>query len=210
MPLPNHTLAYRPLIAGVCVYNPLINEPGTLGFIGTSNGTDRWIVSCYHVLARDPRAPSTLPLTNGESIFQGSAHDGVVAVTDVTKADPAGDCAAARVLAGQQATGAVLGIGAVAPVVPPTPGMAVLKCGIETGITEGVIVKVDAGRVLIGPLPGFPRGYALGGKGDSGALWMTKDTHAAVALHLGIRTLDGVAVATPVDAVLASLQLTIA
>src|SRR6267378_4382228 len=97
MPNNNHGLAYRPLIAGVAVYNPNVNEVGTLGLFATSDGTDRWIVSCYHVLARNSPTGGMTPFASGETIFQGSAHDGVVARTDTSRADAILDCAAALI-----------------------------------------------------------------------------------------------------------------
>jgi hypothetical protein len=81
MPITNHGLAHRPLLAAVAIYNPNVNEVGTLGLIATSDGTDRWIVNCYHALACNLSAVVVTSFASGESIFQGSAHDGVVAKT---------------------------------------------------------------------------------------------------------------------------------
>lgn len=59
--------------------------------------TDRWMVSSYHVLARNPSAVANPPFASGEPILQGSIHDGVVARTDIARADAALDCAAALI-----------------------------------------------------------------------------------------------------------------
>jgi hypothetical protein len=79
VPNVNHSFAYRPLPAGVALFNPNVNEVGTLSCFATSDGTDRWMVSCYHVLARNSPSGAGTPFASGEPILQGSAHDGVVA-----------------------------------------------------------------------------------------------------------------------------------
>lgn len=157
MPNANHGLAYRPLIAGVAVYNPNVNEVGTLGLIATSDGIDRWIVSCYHVLARNLSVVVGTPLASGELIFQGSAHDGEVAKTDVGRADAQVDCAAALIDPSVPSLQAIVDVGLLnhAPVAPSV-GLRCLKSGAETGVTEGVVIRLDQGRVLIGPPNGFP------------------------------------------------------
>ena len=208
MPNTNHGLAYRPLMAGVAIYNPNVNEVGTLGLIATSDGTDRWIVSCYHVLARNLSAVVVIPFASGESIFQGSAHDGVVAQTDVGRADAQVDCAAALIDSAVVTLQAIVDVGLLntAPV-PPAVGLRCLKAGADTGVTEGVVRRIEQGRVLIGPPNGFPIGYVAAGRGDSGSLWVTADTRQPVAMHLGVRSTDGVAVAVPIGTVLTTLRL---
>jgi len=62
----NHHLPFRPLRAGVAVLNPIVNKIGTIGCIATSNGHDRWLVSCYHVLGRIDFSA----FNDGEPIFQ--------------------------------------------------------------------------------------------------------------------------------------------
>src|SRR5437870_1846913 len=78
MALFNHRLAYRPLRGGVEIYNPSVNELGTLGFIAADaqGGAGLWIVSCYHVLVGGPgRAPVA-----GEDVFQPSDGTAVAGV----------------------------------------------------------------------------------------------------------------------------------
>ena len=88
--------------------------------------------------------------------------------------------------------------------------MSLLKSGAETGVTEGILSRIEAGRVLIARPSGFPTGYMVAAKGDSGALWVTSDTHQPIAMHLGVRTIDGVAVAIPIASVLTTLRLVMA
>jgi hypothetical protein len=172
----NHELVYRPLRAGIRIFNPAVNEPGTLGFLATAGGSDRWIVSCYHVLC----GPG-----DGEPVYQPiDDPDCLVAVTDRARARADLDCAAARLAAGVGAISDILGVGPPALPVEPRRDMQVIKSGAVTGVTEGTIVDVQAGRVEIEPV-GLPDGYLLNAAGDSGSLWVVKGTLEPVVLHQG-------------------------
>jgi hypothetical protein len=208
MPNVNHNLAFRPLLAGIGIYNPIVNEVGTLGAFGTSDGQDRWLISCYHVVARTPASLGLTPFSSGEPIFQGSAHDGIVARTDVTRSDRVMDCAAARLEPGLGSSRSCVDIGTVNGIASSlTAGMRLLKSGAETGVTEGVVSRVETDRIFIERPVGFPNGYLIAGKGDSGSVWVTADTRQLVALHLGVRTIDGVAITLPIAKVLAVMTL---
>jgi hypothetical protein len=176
-------LSYRPLRGGVAIANPEnASEPGTLGLIATSDGDDRWIVSCYHVLARSGGGG----FAAGEPIFQPyrSPVSQPVAETVTGRADPGIDCMAARVFLGVETTSEIVGLGPLQAPIEPVRGMRVLKSGIETGVTEGVVRSVDGDRVVIAVPPGFPERYDLSGRGDSGAVWVLRESGAPVALHI--------------------------
>jgi hypothetical protein len=133
-------------------------------------------------------------------------HDGVVARTHVARADAILDCAGALIEPGVASRQAIVGIGELdATPVVAVVGRRLLKAGAESGVTEGAIVSLSGGRVFIGPPSGFPAGYIVAGKGDSGALWVTSNTRQPVAMHLGVRTIDGVAVALPIGSAFAGL-----
>jgi hypothetical protein len=209
MSVRNHNLAYRPLRGGIAIVNPAnANELGTLGFIGTSNDQDRWIVSAYHVLGRSDGSI----FTDGEPIYQPfrSAVSAPVALASRARADAVTDCAAAEIVNGVGATGDILGIVTVRAPIEPVVGMRVLKAGIETGVTEGVVRQVTGDRVVIAVPAGFPDKYDLSGRGDSGSLWISRDGWAPVALHLaGNDTGEEVAFAVRIAKVLAVLRLTV-
>lgn len=172
----NHQLLYRPLRGGIRIYNPAVNEPGTLGFIATADGRDRWIVSCHHVLCGGP---------SSEAIYQPiDEPENIVAFTDPARSRADLDCAAARVADAVDAVPELLGIGTPTLPAAPEEGMLVIKSGAATGVTEGVITEVRAGRVEIEPA-GLPEEYQLSDAGDSGALWVVKGSLAPVALHQG-------------------------
>lgn len=182
MSIRNRNLPYRPLIAGVAIFNPVVNKLGTLGMIHLHDGK-RWIVSCYHVLCRADFSPFEQP----EPIFQ--PFPGIaaapVAFTDPQRASSELDCAAAFVVEDLRAFPVILELGFVGPPTEPAVGMRVLKSGITTGVTEGEITNIDGDRLEIGVPQDFPTGYDLSDPGDSGALWVERDTRRAVALHTG-------------------------
>jgi hypothetical protein len=178
----NHIQTFKPLRGGIAIVNPNVNEIGTLGFVATSDGADRWIVSCYHVLCRNHGR--VFPAGTIEPIVLpfGVTNEVVAQVTDALVSREF-DCAAALVPS-RQAIGRILGIGRLTLPAEPQQGHRVIKSGAATGITEGKIVRVSSQEVDVGLLES-PDGYELSKGGDSGALWIDADTYAPVALHLG-------------------------
>ncbi len=200
----NHVQSYRPLRGGIGIVNGTISLLGTLGCIATSDGQDRWILSAYHVLIGMGRPP-----VSGEAIFQPAPGAAMtpIAVTDATRADPGLDAAAALV-AGVGTRDEILGIGTVAGVVAPAVGMRLIKSGIATGVTEGIVTDVTGSRVIIEQLPGYPSKYELSSISDSGAVWVEQHTREAVALHVaGNDTGIEIAIGVALGDVLASLRL---
>jgi hypothetical protein len=182
MSLHNHSLKFRPLRAGVEIFNPRLNEVGTLGCIGhdVGGGAERWLISCYHVLV----GGANVVAINGEPIFQPSADPEIVASIDSTKCDPILDCAAAKLSAGIGSNAEVLGIGT--PGIPMRPRIAdrVIKSGATTGVTEGIIEQIIGDDILIAIMGSFDPDYDLSRPGDSGSLWLRSDGLAPVALHM--------------------------
>lgn len=202
---PNHARAYAPLRAGIAISNANLRLLGTLGLVATSDGADRWLLTAYHVLGR-VQGP---PLADDEPVFQPAEGSGpMVAVTRRERADPALDAAAARVLDGVQTAPEVLGLGPVAAPREPEVGQRVVKAGIATGVTEGVIDRVTADEVRIVMLPGYPSKYELSEVSDSGAAWLEQASGAPVALHrAGADTGVETAFARPIGRVLDALGL---
>lgn len=204
--VPNHTRAFRPLRGGIALMNATVRLLGTLGCIATSDGVDRWVVSAYHVLGR----PHGAPLADGEPIFQPAVGvaENPVAVTRRDRFDAALDAAAALVTPGVGAVGEVLGIGPVAGLGDPVPDMRVVKAGIATGVTEGVVGSVQGARIEIAVPADFSARYDLSDVSDSGAVWLERDTRRAVALHVaGNDTGIELAIGMRLIDVLASLRL---
>jgi hypothetical protein len=118
------------------------------------------------------------------------------------------DCAAARLIDGQQFALEILNIGLLAAVKEPAEGMRVIKTGASTGVTEGKITRVDGDEVTIKPLADFPLEYQLSDTGDSGSVWVESATRSPVALHYSAQSGGGsVAFAIPLPTVLRELAL---
>jgi len=207
MPKSNHVLAYTLLRGGIAVQNPIIRKYGTIGFVATSDGTDRWIVSCYHVLCR-PKG-TTMPAGVSEPICQphDMIRDTPVAFVSADRADEALDCAAALVPNGQ-AVDTILGIGKLSAPADAELGMRVIKSGAETGVTEGTVTGIGPDEIEISTL-GLPEGFDLTTGRDSGALWVSAKDNAPIGLHYRGNE-DGTrerAFARPIKLVLAKLRL---
>jgi hypothetical protein len=176
MSIANHRCAFRPLRGGTLIFQPDSMEAGTLGIVLTSDGVDRWLLTCHHVLARKDH---TFVAT--DSVLQPDAGAGAIASMAAAVGDALLDCVAVPVLL--PSSDEVMGIGRPAPVKPPAVGMRVVKSGWKTGISEGRIRQVNGTEVVIELLPGFPADYLLAGAGDSGAVWFESGTLAPIALH---------------------------
>jgi hypothetical protein len=156
----NHVRRYRPLLAGIEVFNPNAGDSGTLGFFGTDAAGSAWLVSYYHVLVR----PAGAPAPGLEPIFQGEVGPGLeVARTSTAMSDPALDVAAAKLLVA--AAPRVLGIGSVNGTQAAAVGMRLVKSGPSTGITEGIVSQVNPGRITIEIPNGFPLNYDMNERG---------------------------------------------
>ena len=205
----NHSLIYWPLRAGTAIINPVVNQFGTLGFIGTSDGLDRWIVSCFHVLCR---LEGPMPAGVRERIYYSTdvSRATPIAVVDGSKADQALDCAAAITLS-PNVSRDILAIGALAAPGEPRLGMRVLKSGGATGVTEGVVTEIQADRCFV-ESPGYPKRYELSEGGDSGALWVSASDNAPIGLHIAGNADEGPAraVVIRIDRVLETLKLKMA
>lgn len=210
MQVRNAILKYRPLRAGIRIFQGTTGKPGTIGFFGKSADGKFWLVSCYHVLVRPP-GWNGAPPQDGEAIYQPEVKPAnKIAAVDPSRADEALDCAAALLGAGIEAVPEILGLGSIGGSALPAVGMRVTKSGSATGVTEGIVRRIQGDTVRIEPLPGFPAGYELSQQGDSGALWMEQSTGAAVALHRKGETGQGeFAEATAIGPVLAALGLTL-
>lgn len=178
--IPAGQRVYRPLRGGIAIQNPVVKNLGTLGCVATSDGADRWIVSCYHVLCR---LNGVFPPGATEPICQpyDIRDPNPVAFISDARIDAILDCAAALVPNGA-AIGEILGISKLSAPIPAITGMRVIKSGAETGITEGRVVSVAGNEVEIAPL-GLPADYDLSEGGDSGAIWIDAASNAPIALH---------------------------
>lgn len=209
---PNQEIV-RPLVGGIRIVNPINATPGTIGFIAQAADGGPWIVSCWHVLIRPPlevmrKIPSGEPVLQPGPEMAGPPLPVHVASTDSQRGDPALDCSAARVLPGVAVSAEVLDLGKVGPPLDPRVGMHVVKSGMRTGVTGGIVKRVDGSMVRIEPVATAPRDYVLSNAGDSGALWVEQASMRPIAMHRrGNVTLPEFALASAIIPVLNALNL---
>lgn len=220
---------YNPLLGGISIAPSRCDDGmGTLGILVKDGGGDAMMLSNYHVLCLDDGKAR-----EGDEICQEARGDNAIGwcgncaalvrwATGNVKVSGTlygVDCAVARLTARKANMGIIEQIGKVTGTVAAKVGMAVIKRGRTTRWTSGVvddvaatieedfgtgigivnmrnqvIVKSDAGRFTE--------------PGDSGSVYVDKDTKAVVALHWG-RTADGSSVGSPIAAVLDALKVEI-
>lgn len=169
----------KAICSGMGIVNPIINRPGTVGLVATYGGL-QYIVSCYHVLCRLVPAK---PFTKDEPIYLTDDADKLSPVAFVDQGVAALDIAAARVADGVEAVGGMLGFGTLATPAAPCEGMLVVKFGHATGLTEGRISRIDGDDVWIEADGDGDAMISAGG--DSGAVWVCRESRAPVVLHTG-------------------------
>jgi hypothetical protein len=206
---PRHTVV-RPVCPGLRILNPECGTPGTIGLFGRDEHDRTWIVSCRHVLLRPAEVPDD-QLAGPEEIHQpgpGLAYS-VIADSDVTRQNLALDCAAAVLRPALALDPGVFGLGSVlGRPAQPRLRMRVIKSGAQTGVTRGVVTLVGGSRIRISLPDDAAEDTILSMGGDSGAVWFEEDTLAPIGLHRR-GNVAGVefALASPMDAVMATLQL---
>ncbi len=209
----NHSLCSPSVMGGMAVANPRLNELGTLGFIATSDGTDRWLVSCYHILCDRLQSPS-FHLTMEPIVCHVDRRRPAltVAMLDSARANKELDAAAALIVNRESAVGRIIGLGAINPKPIDTyDGMRVIKFGIASGVTEG-IVRPNTATTSI-EIHSYQQSTenAVCKQGDSGALWLDAATMRPIALHRNelAGSDNRIAIATPIAQVLERLRLRI-
>ena len=201
----NHIQRYRPLRGGIMMLVEGVNELGTIGATATSNGQDRWALTACHIVT-----PAGLLPIDGRRVFQPDATtpQNAIGTTIGAKSDPRLDVAAVLIDTGIAAVGEILGLPLAGPAGAAVPGMRVVKAGRKTGVTEGEVTQVSRDRIVIEPPQRFPVFYELSERGDSGAIWVEKNSGVPIGLHRqGSTTGAEFAVATPLLTALAQFGL---
>lgn len=206
-----HAQRYRPIRGGIRIVNAKMPQnPGTLGCICIDAAGALWILSCRHVLVRPPRWEG-VPFSPGEAILQPKSPivANRVAVMGAEKSDARLDCAAALLDPGTAALPELLGFGALAAPQAPVADMKVLKSGGRTDVTEGIITRVTSQTFEVGPPAGAPSNYQVAAQGDSGAIWVERETGAPVGLLRAGETRGNLSIAKAVHIidVLTALEL---
>lgn len=221
---------YNPLLGGISIAPSRIdNGAGTLGLlVKDGGGGDAMMLSNYHVMClSDGKAK------RGDEICQEARYDNSIgwcgncaqltrwATGNVLLAGTyyGIDCAVATLTARKSDMGGIQDIGKVSGAGEPKMGMRLWKRGRTTRKTSGVVEDVAAtvvedfgagigkvnmrNQVIVkGDGEPFTRG------GDSGSVYVDKDTTAVVALHWGGAS-DGRSIGSPIAAVLDALNVAI-
>lgn len=177
--MPNANLKYRPLRSGIEIYNPKVDQEGSLGLILT-DGQDRFILSAYHVLCSDSN------LIDCDPIYQPTPDPNcLVAHVTLNYCDQNIDYGVAKMVQAISSVREVLELGAISNTpAAPAEGMRVCKFGITTRLTEGKIVcPATNDLITIKPLDDYPPDYNLSSIGDSGSVWIEQETGKPVAIH---------------------------
>lgn len=177
----NYLQKYTTIRGGIEIAPP-DGRRGTLGMLLTSDGADRWLVSCCHVLG-----VGTPPVvTPGRRICQPAFAEESTPIAATNGARTSGnlDCAAGRLLDSLPYLDEILGIGRVGQPIDAVVGMRLVKAGAGTGVTEGWVDDIDAnGEIIIRLPPDVPKTCKLSHEGDSGAVWVSLYDRRPVALH---------------------------
>jgi hypothetical protein len=210
----------RPVRPGASIVNPGGGVRGTIGLLVTSDGADRWILSCYHVLCRPYLHGAAQPLVMGERVFQPEGVGGAQPIATLragevrSLSDRRLDAAVVRLEAGlgfSEVPLGVHGLTKIGGVMEPVRGMRVIKSGAKTGVTHGIISLVQtvdgATRVEI-DFDWDEADDRFVESGDSGAAWIDRSTGCAVAMHNGV-TNAGASAAVALKPVLAMLGVEI-
>ncbi len=174
-------MTYRPLIGGIGIFNPAIRRIGTLGMIVHDPVSDkRWMISASHVLVPGP--------SDGDAasyeIFQPIDGMPPVAMQHPEMVDLNLDCAAALIEPTIQSEESIVEIPFLNSLAVAVEGVRVIKSGYATGVTEGIIRRVNGDQVEIESPPTYPVEYELSEQGDSGAIWLERSTCSPVAMHV--------------------------
>lgn len=199
-----HDVRARPLRPGASISNPSLPGMGTIGFFATRAG------ACVLVTARHVAHGAGY----GKDVLKQPGGGDIVA--DVVRVPTPLDVACAKIRDFPARNDAIgigpicigpIGIGPTGAPRAPTVGMRVLKSGYVTGVTEGTIKSIDGNEIVVVPRKGLGR-YRLTEPGDSGAVWVTIDTHEAIAMHVRGNTSGAeYSEAIRIDAILTALTL---
>jgi hypothetical protein len=185
--------AHAPMQGGISVAGAFLSSYGTLGGKVIDRQTRaEMILSNWHVLVANHAAAP------GAAVYQPSRGDPSNIVARLTRNGLGQyvDAAVATLTNSRRLENNQLGLGPVTGSGQAELGMAVIKSGVRTGITTGMISgtngrqlmnyggyeQVIRGVVHIVP-PGGNENQTVSEGGDSGSWWLEQDSRKAVGLH---------------------------
>jgi hypothetical protein len=132
-------------------------------------------ISNYHVMVRTPPVATDVisqPGTNNAASILGR-----IAAFDRTL-----DCAVCQ-LGSRPWFNDIYGVGAATGSTTARIGMKVMKSGLSSGVTWGIIDGMDSNEFTVVPDASRPASGEMSLPGDSGSIWMELATNHAVGLH---------------------------
>lgn len=172
-------IRFDPLVGGIAIQNSRYNTLGTLGCVlydPISQGPVG--LSNYHVLVGDSGR-------KGDQITQPGTKDPQDIIGKVTRWHQELDCAIFSINDSRKTRPAIVGLTpSISGILEPLIGMSVIKSGLTTGVTQGMIDGVSLDEFTIIPKradPSIP--YEISAPGDSGSIWLEKTSGKAVGLH---------------------------
>lgn len=170
---------FDPLIGGIAIQNPRFDTIGTLGCtVKDQLSGDPLGLTNYHVLINGSGE-------SGDSVTQPASRAKEDIIGQILRWDESLDCAVFSLNDSRQFNHGILGLeiepsGTADPIV----GMAVVKSGLTTGVTYGMIDGVSFDEFTVVPeLSSSSFKDELSAPGDSGSIWLDRLTGKAIGLH---------------------------
>ncbi|MGW0436405.1 hypothetical protein ACWDV4_28135 [Micromonospora sp. NPDC003197] len=167
---------HNPVGGGVQIMNVNSAGAGTLGMIVLHRDSLRPLaLSNHHVMVRTPAVA-------GDLVSQPGTNDPPSILGTVLASDQALDCAVCHI--GNRGWGLdVYGLDVVTGWTEARLGMKVVKSGLGSGVTWGIIDGMNSGGFTVVPDTSRPASGQMSLPGDSGSIWLELTTNRAVGLH---------------------------
>jgi hypothetical protein len=170
------TARFNPVIGGVQIMNTNRTLAGTLGMIVLDgDNLQPLAISNHHVMMRTPSVAFDV-------ISQPGTNNAASILGRITASDRTLDCAVC-LLGARPWSFDIYGVGAVTGWTSARIGMKVVKSGLTSGVTWGIIDGLNGGGFTVVPDSSVPAIGEMSLPGDSGSIWMELTTNRAVGLH---------------------------
>ncbi|MBA3341828.1 MAG: hypothetical protein H0T48_08320 [Gemmatimonadaceae bacterium] len=175
-PQQNRNQRHDPVMGGVQIMNTSRTGVGTLGMIVLGRGNLEPLgLSNHHVMVRTPAVASDL-------ISQPGTPAAADILGTVAAWNKALDCAVCR-LGARAWTFEIFGVGPASGTSSARIGMKVMKSGLSSGVTWGIIDGVASADFTVVPDTSVPSIGEMSLPGDSGSVWLELATNRVVGLH---------------------------
>lgn len=172
----NRNQRHNPLIGGVQIMNVNKTGVGTLGMIVLdSRNLQPLALSNHHVMMQTPPVAS-------DNISQPGTNTPADILGQVVASNKTLDCAVCRI-GGRQWSMDIFGVGVVTGTGLARIGMKVLKSGLSSGVTWGIIDGMASTSFTVVRDTSVASSGQVSLPGDSGSVWMELTSNRVVGLH---------------------------